>query len=213
MAEKTERTLFDQIVNGIHVREMENPPDLVDMASVGDFFFCRKFASEFRLRRVVCEKIAAAEKRLPVNCRFILFEAFRPRQRQIELWDDIMLKLRGQHPDWSEEQYRIEAERFVANPHGFGSGHQAGAAVDISLCSETGQPYFMGTEVQEFNAKTKSENHLINEQEASFRKLLRDALEAEGIINYPEEWWHFSYGDRLWAEVTSRDQAFFAPID
>ena len=26
-------------------------------------------------------------------------------------------------------------------------------------------------------------------------------------------WWHFSYGDRLWAEVTGRTQAFFAPID
>jgi D-alanyl-D-alanine dipeptidase len=38
-------------------------------------------------------------------------------------------------------------------------------------------------------------------------------MQSVGMINYPDEWWHFSYGDRLWAEVTNRDAAFFAPID
>jgi len=33
------------------------------------------------------------------------------------------------------------------------------------------------------------------------------------MINYPDEWWHFSYGDRLWAEITDRKEAFFAPIE
>jgi len=33
------------------------------------------------------------------------------------------------------------------------------------------------------------------------------------MINYPDEWWHFSYRDRLWAEVTGRNGAFFVPIE
>ena len=45
------------------------------------------------------------------------------------------------------------------------------------------------------------------------RNILITALAKYELVNYPDEWWHFSYGDRLWAEVTGRTQAFFAPID
>ena len=39
-------------------------------------------------------------------------------------------------------------------------------------------------------------------------------LAKYGLAKYPDEWWHFSYGDRLyWAEVTGPTLAFFAPID
>jgi hypothetical protein len=24
-------------------------------------------------------------------------------------------------------------------------------------------------------------------------------MQAHGFVNYPTEWWHFSYGDRYWA--------------
>lgn len=205
--------MFDQTVRGIHVKESEQPPELVDMAATGEFLFCTKFAKQFLLRRVVCEKLVAAQKRLPDGYRFMLFEAFRPRARQIELWNGVMAQLKREHPNRDDEQYRLEAEKFVANPHGFGSGHQAGAAVDISLADASGQEIFFGTQVQEFNEKTQTRNARLSPEEAHLRVVLKTALESEGVINYPDEWWHFSYGDRLWAEVTQRNAAFFAPID
>jgi len=45
------------------------------------------------------------------------------------------------------------------------------------------------------------------------RDLLVDLLHNVGMVNYPDEWWHFSYGDRLWAEVLGKNEAFFAPIE
>ncbi|MDE1902053.1 MAG: D-alanyl-D-alanine carboxypeptidase family protein [Alphaproteobacteria bacterium] len=206
-------TMYDQIIRGIHVRESENPPILIDMEQDGDFFFCKQFTSEFQLRREVCDRIKAAQKRLPSNYRFMLYEAFRPRARQIELWDAILIQLRNEHPSWNEDQYIVEADKFVANPHGFGSGHQAAAAVDITLCSDSGQEYDMGTKVQEFNPKTLTASNAIKPEEAERRAIMRQALEAQGIVNYPDEWWHFSYGDRLWAEITGRERAFYAPVD
>jgi len=205
--------MFDQTINGIHVQERENPVELVDMTKSGAFVFGLDFTSEFMLRRVVCEKLEAAQKRLPQGYRFKLYEAFRPRSRQILLWDTMMQRLVQEHPDWSAAQYQEEAEKFVANPHGFGSGHQAGAAVDITLCTELGEELFMGTAVQEFNDQTKTDCTAISPESIAYRSMLCTALEAEGVVNYPAEWWHFSYGDRLWAEVTKRDAAFFAPID
>ena len=38
------------------------------------------------------------------------------------------------------------------------------------------------------------QNRLLN------RRLLHNALSSVGMRNYPEEWWHFSYGDQMWAK-------------
>lgn len=43
------------------------------------------------------------------------------------------------------------------------------------------------------------------------RDLLAAALDAAGFINYPAEWWHWSYGDRYWAFQTSRETALYGP--
>jgi len=204
--------MFDQVVRGIHVSESEDPPVLIDMEDEGAFFFNKKFASGFLLRKTVCDKIKAAQDQLPAGFRFMLYEAFRPRSRQLVLWDQILHQLKAQHPEWNDEQYREEAERFVANPHGFGSGHQAAAAVDITLCTDAGEELCMGTQVQEFNPQTRTDCRTIRSEEIERRKILCAVLGSQDIVNYPEEWWHFSHGDRLWAEIKGRDKAFFAPI-
>ncbi|MDD3371195.1 MAG: M15 family metallopeptidase [Alphaproteobacteria bacterium] len=205
---------FDQVVNGIHVYESEDPPALVDMKATGAFLFCQKYANDFRLRTEVCDRILRAQKKLPEGYRFLLYEAFRPRTRQIELWDNVLAQLRRTHPDWTDAQRVAEADaKFVANPYSFGSGHQAGAAVDITLCSDTGREFSMGTDVQEFGPRTVTDCADIGIEETRRRNILRSALESEGVINFPGEWWHFCYGDRLWAEITKRENAFFAPLD
>jgi hypothetical protein len=33
-----------------------------------------------------------------------------------------------------------------------------------------------------------------------------------GMLNYPTEWWHWSYGDRYWAHATGADTALYGPI-
>jgi hypothetical protein len=45
------------------------------------------------------------------------------------------------------------------------------------------------------------------------RELLREVLQAEGLVNYPTEWWHWSYGDRYWAWVTGAAHATYGPIN
>jgi zinc D-Ala-D-Ala dipeptidase len=41
--------------------------------------------------------------------------------------------------------------------------------------------------------------------------LLAGALSAAGLVNCPAHWWHWSYGDRHWARVTSAPQARYGP--
>jgi hypothetical protein len=35
---------------------------------------------------------------------------------------------------------------------------------------------------------------------------------SAGLVNYPTEWWHWSYGDRYWALLTGADHAIYGPV-
>jgi D-alanyl-D-alanine dipeptidase len=45
------------------------------------------------------------------------------------------------------------------------------------------------------------------------RETLRAAMRVAGLINYPTEWWHWSFGDRYWALLTAAPHALYGPID
>jgi D-alanyl-D-alanine dipeptidase len=43
------------------------------------------------------------------------------------------------------------------------------------------------------------------------RRILIDALTSVGLVNYPTEWWHWSYGDRYWALTTGAPATRYGP--
>jgi D-alanyl-D-alanine dipeptidase len=45
------------------------------------------------------------------------------------------------------------------------------------------------------------------------RKLLASVLGEEGFVCHPNEWWHFSYGDQLWAWRSGRAEAIYGRCD
>ena len=44
------------------------------------------------------------------------------------------------------------------------------------------------------------------------RDLLARAMGGAGFVNYPTEWWHWSYGDRYWALISNADRAVYGPV-
>jgi D-alanyl-D-alanine dipeptidase len=51
----------------------------------------------------------------------------------------------------------------------------------------------------------------ISDRARSHRDILSTALTAAGLVNYPTEWWHWSYGDRYWALKTGATVAHYGP--
>jgi D-alanyl-D-alanine dipeptidase len=41
------------------------------------------------------------------------------------------------------------------------------------------------------------------------RSLLAAVMQQAGFAQHPNEWWHFSYGDQLWAWRTGGQQAIY----
>lgn len=201
------------IVNGINVDESQYPVQLAEFQPSARLFLNNRFTDIVQIRTIIIQKVQQALELLPPHMGLMIFESYRPRSRQMVLWNNIIAQLKSENPAIQDPELTEKAENFVANPYKFGSGHQAAAALDITLCDLEGNEYDMGTAVQEFNVKTETAYADLPQTVKDNRQLLKSVLEQVGLINYPSEWWHFSYGDRLWAEITGRDFAFFAPID
>lgn len=75
------------------------------------------------------------------------------------------------------------------------SGHSRGATVDLTLMRCEGgrcKPLDMGSDFDFFDPIAHTDDpHITVAQRANRQRLLK-AMAAEGFVNYPLEWWHYS---------------------
>ena len=84
---------------------------------------------------------------------------------------------------------------YVADPSK-GSKHNRGCAVDLTVYDlRTRQPLDMPSSYDEMSERAHSDYAGGTPQQNANRTLLRNAMEAEGFIVNPSEWWHFDYKD------------------
>jgi len=195
------------------IRETEAPPVLIDLREEGLFTVNTRFSNDGRIRRVIYDRLKDAQNRLPGGLRLVVYEAFRSRARQRELWADINDQIRREYPDAGEDEVFARCQNFVSPPDGVGSGHQFGCAVDVTLSKPDGAELDMGTGVQDFVPATATHFPGLSVEARRNRDILLAAMEGAGLVNYPAEWWHFSYGDRLWAQLTGMRETLFGPVD
>ncbi|MEW2033827.1 M15 family metallopeptidase [Streptomyces roseifaciens] len=165
------------------------------------------------LRESVLERLLAAQAGLPEGLRLLVVEGYRPPALQARYFQEYAAALHALNPAWSEDEVRAGASRYVAPPE-IGP-HTAGAAVDITLADAGGRELDLGTRT---NA-TPEESHgacytaaaNISPRSRELRQVLGTALTSAGLVNYPSEWWHWSYGDRYWALATGTPSALYRP--
>ncbi len=189
-------------------------PEIVTISRDDGFFLNTRFTSDFRIRKSIYDMMRKAQSALPENHYFMIYEAYRPLARQVELWNRVTALLKEKYPEAAAQEIRNLTETFVADPYnGIGSGHQACCAIDVSLCDHDGREYDMGTQCQEVNELSRTFCDGLPATARRHREILVGALEGAGLINYPPEWWHFSYGDHQWAHLAGKAEAFFGPLD
>ena len=95
--------------------------------------------------------------------------------------------------------------------------HSTGGALDVCLSDKEGNLVEMGSMVDQmdetsnpyFYANIKNEEAIIWN---SRRNLLREIMSKFGFAQHPNEWWHFSYGDQLWAWKNKKANALYGKI-
>ncbi|WP_374594221.1 serine hydrolase [Sphingosinicella sp.] len=100
----------------------------------------------------------------------------------------------------------VSSRMFVADPSK-GSRHNRGAAVDLTMFElGTGKPVETTGRYDEFSTRSYSNFVGGTDHQRWLREVLRSAIEAEGFDVYPEEWWHFDYGD--WRDYPIGNKTF-----
>lgn len=132
------------------------------------------------LQGPAAEALVRAHKQLTQQgYGLLVFDGYRPWTVTKKFWDATPPKKRG----------------FVANPKR-GSKHNRGCAVDLSLYDlATGKEIEMPSPYDDFTEKAAAEYTGGTREQRQMRKVLRDAMEAEGFRVNPGEWWHFDYKD------------------
>ncbi|MEO2217712.1 M15 family metallopeptidase [Chromobacterium vaccinii] len=168
-----------------------------------------------KARRAVAERLRDAARRLPDGLRFYVKEAYRPLARQQRSYDEHLARLRSLRPELDEAALLREASLYVAPPAV--APHPTGAALDVTLTDASGAELDMGCP---FNADSEAsggacytDSPAISESARANRRILIRAMRDAGFVNYPSEWWHWSYGDRYWAAVSGAPAALYAAVD
>ncbi len=166
------------------------------------------------LRAGVVERLVAAESLLPSGFQLLVIEGYRPPSLQRAYFEDYRRELLAAHPDWDGPRSHVEASKFVAPPEV--APHQTGGAVDLTLCHDNGVELDLGTPVnaspEDSANRCFTGSRGISAQARELRGVLGHVLTSVGLVNYPTEWWHWSYGERYWAHSLGRDRTRYAPI-
>lgn len=190
--------------------------------------------SPFQLRRGVTERLLEAQRRLQDShngWRLAIFDGWRPVAVQhfmVEHTITAECSARGvdrQQPS-PERQAVIEAVgRFWAPPSDDPATpppHSTGGAVDLTLADARGRPVAMGSAIDAIGEISEPDHPgrlaqtlppgpareaLLSHQR--HRDLLQQVMTGAGFAQHPGEWWHFSWGDQLWAWRSGAAQAVY----
>ena len=132
------------------------------------------------LQKPAAEALVKVNKKLAEQgYGLLIHDAYRPWHVTKMFWEA------------TPEKQRI----FVADPSK-GSRHNRGCAVDLTLYDlKTKRPIEMVSTYDETTARAYPDYPGGTSLQRWHRKLLRDAMEAEGFTVYEAEWWHFDYQD------------------
>ncbi len=166
-----------------------------------------------RVREGIEQRLLAAQDALPDGVRLLIVEGHRPAALQQHYFDSHRADVQRAHPAWSAKQLDRETSKHISPPAV--APHPCGAAVDLTLWAD-GAELDLGTAMnatpEESNDACFTAAQNISAQARSWRDVLGAALTIAGMVNYPPEWWHWSYGDAYWAAVTAAPHALYRPL-
>lgn len=136
------------------------------------------YTSTTYLRKPAAEALARAAAVLKEQGIAIkVWDAYRPYAATVKMWEP------------------VKDDRYAADPK-FGSGHNRGVAVDLTLINlKTGQELNMGTGFDHFSDTAHINFTALPKDVLANRLLLQQTMEQQGFKVLETEWWHFYLPD------------------
>jgi D-alanyl-D-alanine dipeptidase len=200
----------------------ENGEEMVDLLIINhpriklmsdfDKIFTNSYEGFSKIRKGVYERLQKMLDHLPKNIGIAYFEGYRPPKKQKEYFDKRYAEIIEvvKDPEIAFAQTCKEVSPIEGNV----PTHCTGAAIDITLFINNGVKETL-IDMGKFDViygdndqKDTFASNISDEQKTNRLMLYKAAAEA-GLASYGYEWWHYSYGDRVWAYINGKDKAIY----
>ena len=151
--------------------------------------------SPFFVREEVLKRLHVAQEKLNLlkeGYKLKIFDAYRPLavQKYMIEYDTKRYGSEVAQKFWSPISDNVES-----NP----PPHSTGGALDLTIINENGVELDMGTKIDEFVEAAQSDFIELSSTCRDSSGLPVEVMSFAGFTQLPTEWWHFSYGDQIWA--------------
>ncbi len=185
------------------------------------------------LRLTVIKKLQAINHVLSAHdLELYFFDCYRPVEVQNYFHDIWVPKyLKQKHPDWNGTIVAEEVDKYWAKGAPDSSKvdpdspppHSTGGAFDVTIRHLNGKALNMGSafddpaEISNTDYfEMQAQKRLLQASETDAmqnRRLLYWLMIDAGFCNNPTEWWHYSYGDQMWAKLHNQPFAFYSRLN
>jgi zinc D-Ala-D-Ala dipeptidase len=166
------------------------------------------------LREEVARRLYAALQHLPEHWKAILRDGHRPVAVQLKLLQSLVDKYKEDNPAAKNEEAIAYARTFVSDPAIKLPPHCCGEAVDVDvLDTNNGMLVDFGSAVNTPEEISFLHSDKVSEDQHDNRITLLSAMLKEGFAPCYDEWWHFTYGDRVWAYFYNQPQILYGIIE
>jgi len=166
------------------------------------------------VRSGLADRLRVAHLALPPGIGLRVVEGHRSLAAQQSIITAYAAEVCASRPGISERELLMLTSRVVAPVEV--APHVAGAAVDLTLVDACGDPLDLGTPIDATPEQSDGRCYFaadgIGADARAHRALLAEVLGGAGLVNYPTEWWHWSFGDRYWALVSGTGNALYGPV-
>ena len=184
----------------------------------------------WKLREQVVKRLIKVNDFLKLknnNLSLLIYDSWRPIEVQKFMFNRAFsleckrLNIHASEKDM--EQYsslQKNVEKFWAYPSSderCPPPHSTGGALDITLADNYGNILDMGSNIDQMDDKSKPDFYNNLKKPAAIiwnerRNLLKEIMTEFDFVQHPNEWWHFSYGDQLWAWKNKKPHALYGKI-
>ena len=166
------------------------------------------------VRSELATRLQNAADALEGNYQLVIRAGHRPIEVQKRILIDCANDYKKDHPGTSDEEALEHARTFVSDPDIKLPPHVCGAAVDVDvLDTETGKLLDFGSKLNDDTEKSFLYYPDLTQEQKDNRLMLVMAMLEAGLASCKPEWWHFSYGDQIWAWFYGKEQSLYSPVD
>ena len=162
------------------------------------------------VRDEVAKKLVVVAEKLPGNLLLQVDSGYRSIETQKIVWQFRYDENRRKFTDLPEDKIYEITRKLVFDPASGTPPHSTGGAIDVCLKYLNGGEVNLAAPFTKYYAEPQLISDKITKEAQELRLLLNKLMLEQGFAPNPREHWHFSYGDKDWANHYMKPQIYNA---